>query len=537
MLLSGIGKRHYKEYVFCVIMVNKGMTIIDEKIIDIGIALGLDGAKAIAQERERVRDYEKTVLDILGHHSVEFEGAGFDEEIDLEGFINFLGTSRTTEQMRTALCGTYAERKRSRAALYDMAYLYADARTSKAKGQIRKIISAVIESLRTLERAKVSQEIRCVLEDSVDEINEHADENTRKLQSEIHQVGEAVKRLLAENEVKKQYDSLYEAMLDNGGEEIGDGVIRFNLNKADRKLLSYANDDEIQMMRKQLGSRLKGNEDREDVITLFWAETRMTMQSGRRYQVMPLFQNYVRDECMASILTDGIPIIVDRVHLAHFYWDDYDVLYLQGELYWLRILICKDEPIAISMAYNFGHLNDVNERMFYFDKIKPIVFAKEIIITGTGESEYNVRFDLRKIGKEWNDHVELTQYWIEQMKKLVEIENYFGVHFNLPNKATERDYISIEILCDSIHRRNCRTLPGIPENELRETGREEVIAFDKEYPLVCPDCLEKIELFGYIFKPVMEYMIPCELRWNEDHACFETEDGGIPTGVEFAVLR
>lgn len=302
--------------------------------------------------------------------------------------------------------------------------------------------------------------------------------------------------------------------------------------------MSYADEEEIQFMREQLGDRISGNETREEIITLFWAETKMTFQSGKRFEVMPIFRDIVRDSCLASIYTDHVPSVVDRVHMAHFYWDEFDIFHLQGELYTLRILMHNSIPAAFMMFYNFGVLSDVNDRLYYFNKISPIVKAHSIQIIGQGIEGYNIKIDMEDLGEEWKEHTERTEFWISQMNKVAEIERFYQVHFELPGKATEEEYISIDILSASIHRGSCRTLSGIPKEALEEGDEAEIVdetvlVFDKEVSVGCPDCLMDVNLFGYVFKPVEEYIIPCELHWHEDKQCFETADGGIPTGVDF----
>ena len=132
---------------------------------------------------------------------------------------------------------------------------------------------------------------------------------------------------------------------------------------------------------------------------------------------MPFFQNVVRDACTASIYTDGVPRVVDRIQMARYYWEEYDIFHLQGDLYILRILLYNNLPAAITMSYNFGNLPDVNDRLYYFEKINPIVEAHSIQITGHGVEDYNIKLDMENLEQDWQDHMELTRFWISQMKK------------------------------------------------------------------------------------------------------------------------
>ena len=511
----------------------KSMDFFSEKVIELGIDAGLGFISNRVCDKEFGRKYKKAAEDYLNRYWKKFSNASMDEEFDYEGLLEFFRRPDNIEKVKSAVSGTQAERKMARAALYNTAFEFAQARTTGARTQIRKIVSAIMDALRAMERNKVPFETKVLVADSIDEINCHSDKNTELVIDEIKSLRQALE--VSENEAKKKYDNLRCAMLDNGGKPLGDGAILFNLEKIDREILGFADDSEIRFMKEQLGNRLKGTEEREEVITLFWAETKMTFQSGRRYGVMPMFQDTVREVCTASIYVDNVLGIVDRVHLARFYWDEYDIFHLHGDRYILRILMWKNTPVAVSMAYSFGELSDVHERLFYFDKVKPIVQAKRIRVIASGREKHDFCVDMTALDKEWRDHKELTEFWISQMNKIAEIEEYYNIHFDLPKKADEEEFGTIEILFDSIHRRCCRTLPGLPEKVVNDMKDQETIVFDEEMSIGYLDSLMDLQLFGYSFRPIDQYIIPCELYWNESNSCYETLNGGIPIGVEFAL--
>ena len=127
-----------------------------------------------------------------------------------------------------------------------------------------------------------------------------------------------------------------------------------------------------------------------------------------------------------------------------------------------------------------------------------------------------------------NEKIKLLDFWIEQMTKISEIENYFGVKFVLPQKASDEDYMAIDIINDSIHRECCSTLPPL---KMEETDDKDPIIFDNEVDLGEPKNLSNLNLFGFTFIPVKRYIIPCKLIWREN--AWQTKDGGVPTCIEF----
>ena len=399
------------------------------------------------------------------------------------------------------------------------------------------LLQLQLNSPELLESKGVPLEAQALVSDSIDQIIDNENKQTEIILKSIEDLRKDTKKSFAEYKPVKAYPDLITALVAKGGKRTSDGGIYFNLNMLDLDILSNSNEKDIQFMRGQLGNRLSGKENRNEIITLFWAETKMAFQSQRRHGVMPMFQQVVRDTCMASIYVDKFPRIIDHVHLTYFYWENYDVYHLQGERYIIRILEYDKEPIAISMSYDFSDLSDVNDRLFCFEKINPIINAKTIQILGRRIDNYNIIFETRGLGPEWTQHVEITYFWYEQMKRIQEIESHHNVHFNLPSKATEEEYISIEILSDSIHRKCCRILPGIGEGVFENKGLGDIYSFDEEMSLGCSKCLRNIYLFGHTFIPIEEYVIPCDLYWNKDSNCYETKEGGIPIGVDFRIAE
>ncbi len=503
-----------------------------DKIIELGIDAGLECCSSLAHDMDFDHTYKKTVENSLRRYWDRFNISSQDEEFDYQGLCDYMRHPDLLPRVKGAISGTQAERSQARNSIYQAAFHYTNATSSEARKQIRRIVNGVLETLRALERNKVPLETSVALAATVDEINEHSDNNKKEICEEIRKIGELLQASESKSSVK-QYANMYTAILDNGGRRLENGGVLFNIDVLNRQILGFADEKELQFMRDQLGDRISGNENREEIITLFWAEAKMTFQSGKRFEVMPFFQNVVRDACTASIYTDGVPRVVDRIQMARYYWEEYDIFHLQGDLYILRILLYNNLPAAITMSYNFGNLPDVNDRLYYFEKINPIVEAHSIQITGHGVEDYNIKLDMENLEQDWQDHIELTRFWISQMNNISTIESYYKVHFDLPAKASEEEYIAIDILSDSISRLCCRTLPGLSQESLEGADTDTVIIFDEEMSIGCPDCLMDVDLFGYTFEPIDEYIIPCELQWHEENQCFETQEGGIPTGVDF----
>ena len=60
----------------------------------------------------------------------------------------------------------------------------------------------------------------------------------------------------------------------------------------------------------------------------------------------------------------------------------------------------------------------------------------------------------------WRELCEETHFWLEQMERISLIENHFHIKFQLPEQASETDYLTIDILSDALNRKSVRRLPS-----------------------------------------------------------------------------
>lgn len=146
--------------------------------------------------------------------------------------------------------------------------------------------------------------------------------------------------------------------------------------------------------------------------------------------------------------------------------------------------------------------------------------------------EYNLSFNTELPTKDWNENLELTDFWFDLMQRISKIEEYYDIKFKLPIKASTDEYLAINVLSDSIDRKSCRTLPALPMDKpgfRKHFTLEEEIYFNNGVELLT------LNLFGYMFRPVAQFILPCELFWNKRKRGWETkeEGGGIPVRVDF----
>lgn len=193
-----------------------------------------------------------------------------------------------------------------------------------------------------------------------------------------------------------------------------------------------------------------------------------------------------------------------------------------------------DMYIFITFKYNLSRFADVDERLLHFRKIKDIQDANSLYVKVKDHEEYNLNLDIIKKVKAWKESVESTNYWIDKMERIASIEKHFGIKFSLPPKATEDDYLTIDVLSDSIDGLPNRTLSPIP---MEYAGFTRSFELKEEVQIGEGERLLWLRLFGYDFKPVGQYMLPGRYVWRKKAKAWEAEKhkGGVPVRVEFEV--
>lgn len=189
----------------------------------------------------------------------------------------------------------------------------------------------------------------------------------------------------------------------------------------------------------------------------------------------------------------------------------------------------------LSFGYELSVYSNVADRLFWFNVISEIVNASTIIIKfGAANEERTLRMSIPGAGSSFDRIREETAVWKEQMERIVKIENYYGVKFYLPKKADESVYVTIEILSDAIEGLPARRLPVV---NMKSRGLFKHFTLKEEVWYGDGSDLMSLNLFGYTFKPVAEYIMPGEFVWNRKEHGWESDkkNGGVSVRVEFMV--
>lgn len=201
----------------------------------------------------------------------------------------------------------------------------------------------------------------------------------------------------------------------------------------------------------------------------------------------------------------------------------------------MKITVAKtlEWIIYISVSYNLSGYPDVDERLFHFKKVREYMDSKRVFVKIIGHEEHNFSFQTQLPTKEWKENVVMTDYWIGQMQRISKIEQYFGIKFYLPIKASEDDYLTIDVLNDAVEGKSCRSLPTIP---MKNPGFRKSFDLKEKMYIGNADRLLRLNLFGYTFKPTGQYLMPGRYVWSRKRKGWEAEGlACVPVGVDFEV--
>lgn len=238
-------------------------------------------------------------------------------------------------------------------------------------------------------------------------------------------------------------------------------------------------------------------------------------------------QKYKGLICLDSSIVPSMS--ADVIHMRNDAYDRYDV---QTEAMTISFYKIYGIESYMVFSYNLSGYTDVDERLLLFRQIREYQDASNVFIKMVGHEEENIMLDRSELAVESEDNYEETSYWIRQMEKISKIENYFGVKFYLPIKASDDDNLAIEVLSDSIDGKSCRTLPPV---HMKNHGLRKTMHLNRRISIGNVERLMQLTLFGYTFKPIDQYILEGDYVYKRNKGWIRKGHNGITVGVDFEI--
>ena len=309
----------------------------------------------------------------------------------------------------------------------------------------------------------------------------------------------------------------------------------FNIHDLTADKVKMLEENGFLEVKKELGTRLKGDETDQEAIQMFLYEVNSAFHSNKRFECMPLFQNVVRDTFTAYIYLDAEIAPFMKATVVHFFYDVVDNFVIYNDTLCICIATIDHEISNIAFSYHFSKIDTAEERLYYLNLVRRYISSERVFIKMCNHEQYNLSFATALPCEEWEQNVRKTEYWIEQMQDIRKIEDFYHIKFKLPEKATEEEYQMIRILSASIDMESSRILPALP---MEKVGFRRRFTLENDIFIDHGEYLPVLHLFGYAFKPVAQYIKHGNYYWNKKKAAWEakTEDQeGIPVRVEFQI--
>lgn len=267
----------------------------------------------------------------------------------------------------------------------------------------------------------------------------------------------------------------------------------------------------IDYMRDCLGKNSNGLTNVQ-IVSRFLNTTESMLHNDMRYDIPPYMINFPRHQYVAKLYIDNMIFPYMTGQIIEFYRDD-EVRYLFESDY-IEIIVVYNDGILSDFEIGYRVLDKyVSERIEHFDYVKKCLDSDNVRINIEDNIGIQLLLPTKNPGTMWSrkQHVnEMFDFWLDGLKKLKSIEEYYEIEFKLQYISEPDDlnhlYDAIDIVYAGIMmQQNCViTIPGnLSEGDI-EILEPQLFEDTKEIPLPCQI------IHNIIFKPYRSAMLPCK---------------------------
>ncbi|MBQ9814328.1 MAG: hypothetical protein IJM53_01410 [Lachnospiraceae bacterium] len=278
-----------------------------------------------------------------------------------------------------------------------------------------------------------------------------------------------------------------------------------------------------------LGKNAEHLDDMQTVAT-FLNATNHLLQSQLRYNIPEYMFDIPRGFYRAKIYSDEmmLPSVVGNV--TYYNWNVLDKYEFQSDYFICNIITVENQVAYIAYGFSVQDIT-VDNRIEGFNTIKKCISARNIRLSIEDSKSTLITIPIYQVPDK-NKVEESYNYWLEEMNKLKEIENYYGIKFKL--FSISKDETAKTFFCvDTVYNGICQqqnyifNSPGNLSDEDIEI--EEPTVFEKDKDLN----IENQEIYGIVFQAYKSTFLPCTLEYSR----YKEEDiVPVPCSIEFKLL-
>lgn len=299
--------------------------------------------------------------------------------------------------------------------------------------------------------------------------------------------------------------------------EVKDSAVRFSAEKSDFQVVKPEDVDlpaeVVEGMRHALN--LPANLSDYDVLSTFLNTTDAYLERGLRYSIPKYMLGIPRDTYDATIYVDLDCFSSFSGSVIHYFRDQVDIYAFYNECVDLQINCVNSKIVGYFLTYHV-QCSDAKERESILKKVRRVFRAETILLKIEGLCDKEIHTSDYTNAQDSSSSLELYRidYWIDEMRKIQEIENKYGIMIELKPFDDFESSIKLYEAVDNVYRglireRNCTVF--FPPNK----DASEDIEIDEIIPFGSGDIsLPTLSIHGVLFYPKESYILPTTIKMS-----------------------
>lgn len=497
------------------------------KIFDFVLELGVDVVKDKIQNEKMERQIRERLSRFLEKEQRLNTSCSLHEEIDFENLDNYI-RGELLEDVKTRLFGTPEERNASRITIINKAVSFASANTRLAKHRVEKLIQTSLDILKKYYRSHVNRDLLFI----TTEVEEVIQEESREIQGQItgiqEKLDETVLLSLDKNvayiengETDKVEENIATFMRTISSKHAlfpyyGFGIVDQHLHSvpltadAERK---YPPSIKFTVDKIYIGSEPVDFFNEELVQESYRKQKPITMHVASASKFLGNTLDPIQREATQlvdadavlppqpfspaepfSIVVDGRTVVDYALMRIREIQDDDSIIWANDDEKNRRIDIefkvssdCKRFDFRIR-----SRDRSIKGMLYYYEIINSISKGGDVTLKNLSNPGDGVRGHLTSTENEGFDQE------ISLLKKLVVLESYFGVQFQLPITYSKSDYETVDHLYHlSQEGKHTRTWSKLETTFTELSDSEQRISEIENDPIkMVYELTEEVDLFG-----------------------------------------
>ena len=270
----------------------------------------------------------------------------------------------------------------------------------------------------------------------------------------------------------------------------------------------------------------------DEVISQFLHYTNSVLENDIRHNVPEYIYDIPRAVYPAKLYVDDNEEPVFYGNVEHYFCNDKDRFVFMSDHFSLSVEYVSQKTNSFFIYYN-AQLNSAVDRLSILKAVQSVLLSNIVIfqIDNWGRKTLSIKRNKRKYAFSYDDEKKLLNYWIEEMEKILKIEQSYNISINLQQSIPEKVeefYRMVDVVYNG--------LVGLPNNVIYMPSS---LFSGKTITISQPELLNEfdetdktlppVNLYGHIFHAKKSTLIPTKIqRKHQNKNIME-----LPVCIEF----